>query len=976
MGIYDGFSDTPNQIRSEGQQIDLAFIRNGDGSGTIKWNIPMPVAGCSAEDQAYDGIVIVVSSKPANYIDSSPKDGVYYNPDPTFSPDLFTGDTIDEARVVGAFYHDKTTRTLIVQDVLGKTPYYVSAYAVDGVGRYHREGVHAYSLDTGSLEYNSAGDQPARHDIGIDQIPINNGTLTGLISGVDYAFRMNINGEEYTINIEGHDALTYPDLEDAINRQFVLLTDAERINLASLDQYYFNEDTNKLYRWEYNTYVEIPIIVSPDDPSVPVSGTYWYDGTDLYVYESGGWTVVPLFSISYDPVNPPCGAIWFDGIDIWMWSGNKWCKLYTYNQTTNPLLPPTMSCDHFWFDENASILYRWRIDIKGWVEVDAIYTPDDPNTIGPGDYWYDSTNEKMMERFTGSIWNEVANIEYLESNAVGDLDTSTANQFWYDPSTQIFNKRNSSNTAWIELEYTLAATDPTDRKSCDLWWNSSPSVNDLYSWDIINSSWVLAGSFVQGIVDPSSPPELEENSAWYNPETGKIQILTSPDCLFKDVEYITYPTDPTQIGYGIGWLDADGNFKISDGIGGWIDIDPIQFATDPYDITTGTFWYDSTNKLVKVWNGTQWVVVPVLAAIVLPEIGKLILNDVDEKLYMWDGTTWVLANPIAGVELINPNKANYINKLAFFTYATGCTQSIYLITEAGNLFTQLSSTVRYYYAVDGTSRVEKGPTWSALGIGDDGSPDERRALHTVIRERLGHPTQKVELTDDQIDEALNAALGMLRKFSGYGYHRNYFFLDLKPNQQKYILSNQCIGFNKITSINYLYRMRSGFLTGMGRGSADVYGYAALLHLYRTGTFDMLSYHLVSSYIEDMQILFADHITFNWKENLRQLEIYHTVYDHERVLLDAYIERTEQELFTDRETREWIKRWAIAESKMMLSQIRGKFQTLPGPNGSTTLNSQELITQAETEKADLLVELEDRSMQNLEEAGQGATFIMG
>ena len=95
-----------------------------------------------------------------------------------------------------------------------------------------------------------------------------------------------------------------------------------------------------------------------------------------------------------------------------------------------------------------------------------------------------------------------------------------------------------------------------------------------------------------------------------------------------------------------------------------------------------------------------------------------------------------------------------------------------------------------------------------------------------------------------------------------------------------------------------------------------------------------------------------------------------------VPLTAYIERTEQELFTDRETREWIKRWAIAESKMMLSQIRGKFQTLPGPNGSTTLNSQELITQAETEKADLLIELEDRSMQNLEEAGQGATFIMG
>ena len=139
---------------------------------------------------------------------------------------------------------------------------------------------------------------------------------------------------------------------------------------------------------------------------------------------------------------------------------------------------------------------------------------------------------------------------------------------------------------------------------------------------------------------------------------------------------------------------------------------------------------------------------------------------------------------------------------------------------------------------------------------------------------------------------------------------------------------------------------------------------------------MLSYYFVSSYIEEMQILFADHLTYNWHENTRELHIYHTVYDHERVLVDAYTERTEQDLFTNRETKEWIKRWAVAESKMMLSQIRGKFQTLPGPNGSTTLNSQELITQGETEKADLLQELEDKSMQNLDEAGQGATFILG
>lgn len=978
MGIYDGFKDTPNQIRSEGQQIDVAFVRNGDGSATIKWNIPPPVAGCSSEDQAYDGIVITVSSKPANYIETSPKDGTYYNADPTFDFDAHSGDVIgDEARVVGAFYHDKTTKQLIVQDVLDRTPYYVSVYAVDAVGRYHREGSHAYSLPTGYLERNDAEDQPATHDIGIDLTPLLIGTPTGLVAGEDYTFTVKINNVDYLIEIEGQDALTYGDLVDAINKQFTLKTEAERKDLNALENYYFNIDTNKLYRWEYNQYVELPVIIDEDDPTTPISGKYWFDGENLYVYESSGWVSVTFFALSFDPTNPTCNTIWFDGTNAWRWDKTHWCKLPTYIQTTSPLLPPEMSCNSFWFDETNMIVNRWDIDINGWKEVDVIYSSTNPNTIAAGDYWYDDENEVMKSRNPGSVWGDLVNIVYQERNGAGDLDTTVANQFWYIPSEQLFFRRNSSNTAWISIDFVLSSTDPTDRKSCDLWWNSSPSIDDLYAWDETTSSWVLVSSFVKSEIDPSLPPELIDNSAWYNPETGKLQLLITPACEFKDVEYIDFPSDPTQLGYGYGWLDSEGVFRISDGLGGWNVIDPILAPTNPYIIVTGTFWYDQTNDQLKMWNGSSWDVITLLESLVYPEVGEIVLNDSDEILYMWNGTTWIKTDAIAGVLLINPNQPDKENGLEFYTTARGCQHTIEVISEAGNLFTEISTTVVYYDPVPGASRLEHGPSWNALGVGDDGSPDERRALNSAIRRRLGHPTQKVELTDDQIDEAIDSALGMIRKYSGYGYHRNMFFLNLKPNQQRYILSNKCVGFNKIVGVNYIYRLRSGFLSGnISRGGYDVYGYAALLHLYKTGTFDMLSYHLVSSYIEDMQILFADHITFNWKEQKRELSLYHVVYDHERVLLDVFVERTEQDLLTDRETKEWIKRWAVAESKIMLSQIRGKFQTLPGPQGSTTLNSQELITQGETEKADLLLELDDPSMQNLPEVGQGAHFIMG
>lgn len=80
--------------------------------------------------------------------------------------------------------------------------------------------------------------------------------------------------------------------------------------------------------------------------------------------------------------------------------------------------------------------------------------------------------------------------------------------------------------------------------------------------------------------------------------------------------------------------------------------------------------------------------------------------------------------------------------------------------------------------------------------------------------------------------------------------------------------------------------------------------------------------------------------------------------------------------TDRETAHFIQRWAIMEAKMMLSAVRGKFQTLPGPNGSTTLNSQELITQAETERQQLEEELSDMVMQDLVNTGMRAHWVLG
>jgi len=55
-------------------------------------------------------------------------------------------------------------------------------------------------------------------------------------------------------------------------------------------------------------------------------------------------------------------------------------------------------------------------------------------------------------------------------------------------------------------------------------------------------------------------------------------------------------------------------------------------------------------------------------------------------------------------------------------------------------------------------------------------------------------------------------------------------------------------------------------------------------------------------------------------------------------------------------KQWIRKYALAVSKEMLGQIRGKFATIPIPGNDVTLNASELLGQAKEEQAALKEEL--------------------
>lgn len=974
MTLYSKYADTPNQIKSEGQEITVRFKRNGDGTGTVTWNIPPPSAGCANGVGVYDGIVITVDSKPANYISTSPKNGTYYNSDNSVDTNLHSGDKIDTALVIGAFYHDRTTTSLIITDVKDRVPYYISAYAVDNVGRYHREGVHSYSLPTGQEE-GGTPDTVAEHTIQLDpRGGVTAFDITGLDPSRNHGFIVEINRKQYPVTLRGVDVGTYEDLVAAINLYFSRVeTPFEAHYPPNTDGLYLDALNKTLKLWDGDSYQTLNAVFTDIDLRTDLLGAYWFNPDDgkLYTIQSGLVAQETFFLQSKnDPSVVTCGSVWFDGTNAYRFNGTTFCQIDYVSSNRNPLLARVLTCENYWFNQANSTLNKWDQKFRRWVSKPFTYSNADPTALPNGYYWFNPETQQLRSRAFNSWF-----VEEFEVSQVSGFDDISPTE-----GMVVFSSLLNRWYLYTGGEYTQITNsvivldrDPSIVSACDIWWNYTNSNSGLFVRDNDNEEWVQVtpSEFFVGGPDPVLPVVFTRDLLWFNPIKNEYKLVTDGSCEAQNV--IVMPYSPLEIPNGALWFDGS---RLRMWVSGtWIPVPVIITRFDILNPDDGLYWYDNNETLYRFSATGGWVPVSFSDRDLSPNVGDLWLSTIDSVLRAWDGTSWARRQPLVEVEFIQYTNDRERSRLRFYTRDAGCKYGLEVLRTTESLFTNLTNSVIYDMPIRGNSGKVSGPLYKQLGVGDDGSPDERREIHNHIRSRLGAPSVQVELTKDELDVCIDNALMVLRKYSSYSVKRNMFFLDLAPNQQTYLLTNKCVGFNKITSINAVYRMRGGFFKSSFAGS-DLHYYGALQQLYSVATFDMLSFHLVASYMEELETLFATRILYQFYELDRELKIYQTIIKPERILVDAYMEKTEQELFSDKQTAMWIRNWALAEAKLTLSQVRGKFTSLPGPNGSTTLNAQELITQGETEKQELMAALEDMSMQDLNNVGLGAHLIIG
>lgn len=965
------YADRPDLIRIEGQNIAARFDRLSPTTGRVSWNIPTPAAGAGATSRAYNGFVVTGSTKPADAA-TAPVNGQTYSADPSLDADTHAGGKLGHALVVAARYNDTSTDFVDVSDLDPTRPYYFAVYAVDSQLNYYRAGAHTYSA-TLNVETKESLGLPAWHAVEFSNLDFINGgdAPTNLNPTQNYSFMIEVDCKEHRIVLPGAAIQSYGELMKAINAELDKIGSPHiGAQAPGTGGVFILDDVG--YLWDGATSAPLQYFIrSATDPTIPADGKYFYDSLNKILHRGDGtqWINTPFVTATMRPDKPECGMHLFNGTTVFRWDGSGWCAVQTFVQTTNPFLPQIDACQQYWYDSARSGLNRMESNGK-WKSASAIYTPHDPNALPDGLYWYNPTGRKLNRRINGE-WS----ITHVVTSKT--RPAPAAGLAWYNPQTQELQVRNLLDTEWEEQTVVTYNADPSVRVACDVWWNAT--TDELHEWDSLNQRWALIENFIIADYDPSAGVVVDPDAVWFNPETGELRTWEG---LCEAVSVlIYYGGDPRDMGDGTIWYNPlTKKFMIKSG-DTWNDLDVIQFGGPPTDLPLRTFWYDGTSLFM--WNGMSWMEVMFSRSSLVPENGATWFNTTESQLYKWNGSRWEKTGGKATAVVYNhdrsmcwtcpsnaPIKDWKKTGIYFITEKTGSDQCIRV--KDGNLFASLGGIVNQHH-VEGSDGVDPRPLYMQDDVGTSGSETERKILTRDIELALGGSGLDLELSREDLDHSIDRAIRTLRQRAA-PYTRGYFPVAGQRGKKRFLLTNKKLGHDKIVRVLGVYR-GNGMWPVPIDGGINSYINPLMMGAGGQPGGGMAMHFLQAAHIEEMETLLARRVTYFFNERSRVLEIHNNIALHENLLIEAAVEMTEQDIMMDRRYRNWIERWAVAESQMKLAEIRGKFQTIPGPNGGIVMNSSELRSSATETMTALLAEIEQYIVGDLSDF-TGALMAIG
>jgi hypothetical protein len=246
----------------------------------------------------------------------------------------------------------------------------------------------------------------------------------------------------------------------------------------------------------------------------------------------------------------------------------------------------------------------------------------------------------------------------------------------------------------------------------------------------------------------------------------------------------------------------------------------------------------------------------------------------------------------------------------------------------------------------------------------------QQEIFNYVKASLGDGMIEVELDPNHYETALERAINRYRQRSSNAVEESYSFLTFKKNQNKYILPDEVI------NVRSLNRRTVGSRTEGGEGGTlfEPFNLAYTnTYMLRAGaTGGLATYYAFASYQEMVGKMFGSFIQHHYDVATKTLTVTQRPRaDDETVLMHTDNFRPDITLFKDIYAKPWIRDYTLAVCKTMLGEARGKFSTIAGPQGGTTLNGDALKNDGNTEMERL-----DNEIGNFAEGGTPHSFVIG
>lgn len=244
----------------------------------------------------------------------------------------------------------------------------------------------------------------------------------------------------------------------------------------------------------------------------------------------------------------------------------------------------------------------------------------------------------------------------------------------------------------------------------------------------------------------------------------------------------------------------------------------------------------------------------------------------------------------------------------------------------------------------------------------------KQEIFNYVKFQLGENMTDVELEPVHYETAFQATVSRYRQRSSNSVEESFSFLELVENQQIYQLPKEII------SVRAISRRQIGMQGGTG-AQYDPFS-AGFANMYMMvpgggGSGNLATYYLYNTYLKELARMFGGYINYKFNNANKQLHIMHLPKAGETILLQTFNYKSDQSLLADIYSQPWIRDYTFALCMRSLGYARGKFSTVPGPGGGTSLNGDKLLTDSQA----MIDKLEEELKQFMDN-GMPYSFIIG